>query len=126
MTTVEGIPTKNDAFSFDGWLASSGLSPLKDILIKHNMTTLDSLSTESSEFAAFISDPLLLPRAMLIPQTIQSMQQLQQNAYKYKKNNNTKNKPQIQSQQQQQQQQNIEGKSDGNKFDHENNNNNNN
>eukprot|EP01084_Bolivina_argentea_P214541 364216_1 len=118
MTTVEGIPTKNDAFSFDGWLASSGLSPLKDILIKHNMTTLDSLSTESSEFAAFISDPLLLPRAMLIPQTIQSMQQLRINIKIII--------IQIRSQQQQQQQQNIEGKSDGNKSDHENNNNNNN
>ena len=70
-----------DTFSFDEWLSISGLSALKDILIKHEMTSIKALSTESTEFAAFISDPLLLPRAMLIPQAIQSMQQLQ-NEYK--------------------------------------------
>ena len=64
-------------FSFEEWLSTSGLTALKDILLKHKMTSLQSLSTESTEFAAFISDPLLLPRAMLIPQAIQSMQQLQ-------------------------------------------------
>jgi len=67
-----------DTFSFKEWLSTSGLTALKDILIKHEMVTLSSLSTESEQFAAFISDPALLPRAMLIPLAIQSMQQLQQ------------------------------------------------
>eukprot|EP01084_Bolivina_argentea_P096543 173551_1 len=78
MATEEGVPQADvDGFSFDQWVVKSGLSALKDILIKHNMKSLSSLSTESAEFAAFISDPLLLPRAMLIPLAIQSMQQLQ-------------------------------------------------
>eukprot|EP01083_Nonionella_stella_P137436 418154_1 len=66
-----------DGFSFDEWVDKSELFAVKHILIKHNMKSPRSLSTESPRFAGFISDPALLDHTMLIPRAIQSMQRLQ-------------------------------------------------
>ena len=43
-------------FDFNKWIQENGLNDIKDIFIKHGMTDINTLSTDSAPFKNFISD----------------------------------------------------------------------
>eukprot|EP01084_Bolivina_argentea_P271750 462478_1 len=77
-------------FDFEAWIDTNGLKEIKDHFIKYNMTTVDTISTESKEFAKFIADPTLLSaKSQFIPKIFSAIQAVQLQ----KQNSGSSNKP---------------------------------
>ena len=71
----ESEPTTADKFDFDSWIEDNGLSAIKDIFIKHEMTNIADLSVLSRSFQKFVCGPdLLTKNAHLIPVAVSAMQ----------------------------------------------------
>eukprot|EP01083_Nonionella_stella_P310484 1103169_1 len=65
------------ALDFDEWIATNSLQEIKPLLFKHDLTSRTNLSTQSVQFAAFISDPLLFEtKQHLISATVQAIQKV--------------------------------------------------
>ena len=50
----------DDEFDFNQWLDTNNISRFKEIFVKHNMTTFDSISTSNSKFASLISEQAII------------------------------------------------------------------
>eukprot|EP01084_Bolivina_argentea_P305459 527706_1 len=72
------IPPMNiPAFDFKDWIDVNGLQDIEHIFVKHKLTKLSNLCTQSTEFASFICDPILLQTQQhLISTAVKSIQTL--------------------------------------------------
>eukprot|EP01083_Nonionella_stella_P241485 843293_1 len=87
-TSDQGENEDEDTFNFDKWLSNNKLNSIKDLLIKHNLTTKATITMGSNEFRNLMSDPQLLIKAQttndLIPTVLSAIQKLTQNNSKSK------------------------------------------
>eukprot|EP01083_Nonionella_stella_P194203 716350_1 len=78
MSTTEDGTTEHVVFDFNAWVADNKFNDIKELFIRYNMTTLASLSTQSTEFSAFIADQTLLrTKSEFIPKIFNAIQTLQ-------------------------------------------------
>eukprot|EP01084_Bolivina_argentea_P110829 197829_1 len=70
-TILEG--EQGEQFNFDNWINTNGLSMVKNLLVKHNMKTINTLNTTSDEFHGLMSDPELLSNAQTIPKILSAL-----------------------------------------------------
>eukprot|EP01083_Nonionella_stella_P006116 17734_1 len=60
---------------FNRWLTDKGLIDIRDLFIKHNMTSIETLSSQSECFQHFICDPLLIQNySHLMQQAVSAIQ----------------------------------------------------
>eukprot|EP01084_Bolivina_argentea_P009183 17175_1 len=71
-------PTQNTpTFLFDQWIELHGLTPVKNLLCKYKMNTLNTLSLTSTEYIKFMSDPELLQnKSEYIPKVLRAIKSL--------------------------------------------------
>ena len=67
----------DDAFDFERWIAKHHLEPIRQYLIKQEMTSLQTLDLNNERFRKLMSDPNVLKLAYLIPNIVSGIQSLQ-------------------------------------------------
>eukprot|EP01083_Nonionella_stella_P065041 170041_1 len=67
---------ESDGFDFNQWMIHNQLVDVKELFIKHNMTSPDALNTLSDEFHQLMSDPKLLEKGHLIPTILASLKKV--------------------------------------------------
>ena len=64
-------------FKFDEWIKQHDLQPIQHLFIKHNMTTIDTLSNETNTYRYFLSDTELRSNySYLIPNAVKAIAKL--------------------------------------------------
>eukprot|EP01084_Bolivina_argentea_P105421 188770_1 len=75
-TGVEGETQFSD-FKFAKWVADNDLGAIRDFLVKHKMTSPDTLNTTSAEYFKLMGDPEFLGTAhMAIPKLLAALQRV--------------------------------------------------
>eukprot|EP01084_Bolivina_argentea_P014734 27558_1 len=68
---------EGQSFNFTKWIQENNLNDIKHLFIKHEMTTLDTLSMQSQQYQRFMSDPQFYSKhGNLIAPLINAMQNL--------------------------------------------------
>eukprot|EP01084_Bolivina_argentea_P024965 46466_1 len=71
------ITDEGEDFNFDSWISQNSLSDIKNIFIKHNATSLSSLSLTSPALQSVMTDQqLLLKHSTKIPLIMIAIQKL--------------------------------------------------
>ena len=69
-------------FNFNTWIIQNDLIEVKDLFIKHNVTTTSTLQLTSSEFQSLMTDPLLFTNTKQIPKIMNAMQTMSFSIYR--------------------------------------------
>ena len=72
VTSNEG--ENENQFNFDAWIDKWDLSEIKELFIKHNVTTTSTLQLTSTEFQSLMTDPSLFTKSNEIPKIMNAMQ----------------------------------------------------
>eukprot|EP01083_Nonionella_stella_P220705 789348_1 len=74
---VNTIDEGESEFKFDTWIAQHNLDDIRDSLVKHNMTSSETLNTNSAEFIKLMSDAAFLAIShAAIPKLVAAIQQV--------------------------------------------------
>eukprot|EP01084_Bolivina_argentea_P010623 19801_1 len=73
--TEEG--EQNDEFNFHTWIIKNELEIVKDLLIKHNATSPNTLTTNAPEFQKFMSDKELFSKSHMIPKILSAIHNIE-------------------------------------------------
>ena len=79
MTSNEGEVA--GGFNFNEWISHNGLDSVKNIFIRHNATTPQSLTISCDEFKAVMQDPLLFQQSHMIPKILDAIQNINQQRF---------------------------------------------
>ena len=63
-------------FDFDAWIKKYELTEIKELFIKHNATSLSTLTLSSSQFQKLMVDPILFTKPVYIQKILSAMQHL--------------------------------------------------